>query len=131
MRWVAVLAAVVLGVLVWSTAGLAATQVPTVTNLTTNPSTFCAKQSSRCRHPGTQVSFKISTNAHVRGDIRPRFEYDGSFVEFVKDLHAGTNTVRLNDNRLRPGRWTIRVQARNNVGSGAIAVTDVHVVKRG
>jgi hypothetical protein len=130
MRWVGVLSAVVLGALVLAGAVLAATEVPKVTNLRATPATFCAKKSSGCANPGTTVRFTISTDARVRGDIRPRREYQGSFVEFVKNLHKGANAVRLNDSRLKPGRWTIRVQATNNVGSGPIAVTDVHVVKR-
>jgi hypothetical protein len=131
MRWVGALSAVILGVLVLSGAVLAATEVPTVTHLRATPSTFCAKKSSKCANPGTTVRFTISTDARVRGDIRPRREYQGSFVEFVKNLHQGANAVRLQDKRLKPGRWTIRVQATNNVGSGPIAVTDVHVVKSG
>ena len=130
MRWVGALSAVVLGALVLASVVLAATEVPKVTNLRATPATFCAKKSSKCANPGTTVRFTISTDARVRGDIRPRFEYQGSFVEFVKNLHKGPNAVRLNDSRLKPGRWTIRVQATNNVGSGPIAVTDVRVVKR-
>lgn len=107
----------------------APTQVPTITHLTANPARFCAKRSSTCTHPGTTVSFNVSTAAKVRGDIRPRSSYLGSFVEFVKRFPRGHNAVRLNDNRLTPGRWTIRVQATNSVGSGPIAVVDVRVVK--
>jgi hypothetical protein len=132
MRRVGVLLVVLaLGAVVWSSAGLAATEVPTVTHLRATPSTFCAKKSSTCAHPGTTVRFTISTNARVRADIRPRSEYVSGFVEFVKQLPAGPNSFRLNDKRLKKGRWTIRVQATNNVGSGPIALTDVHVVKRG
>ena len=123
--------AVIGATLAFSTAGLAATEVPKITNLRAKPARFCAKRTSTCQHPGTAVKFTVSTNAKVRCDIRPRFENDGSFVEWVKQLPRGANSVRLQDSRLRPGRWTIRVQATNNVGSGPIAVTDVRVVKSG
>jgi hypothetical protein len=122
---------VVVAVLAFAASGLAATEVPKITNLRAKPSTFCAKRTSSCTHPGTSVRFTLSTNAKVRCDIRPRSDNVGSFVEWVKKLKKGPNSVRLQDSRLHPGRWTIRVQATNNVGSGPIAVTDVHVVKRG
>jgi hypothetical protein len=129
MRWVGVLVAVVLLGLVWSSAGLAATEVPTVTNLNATPSTFCAKKSSGCSHPGTRLTFKISTNATVLCDILPRFKNTYGYFEFEKKFPKGTNSVRLNDSRLKPGGWRIRVQARNNVGAGPIAIKDVRVVK--
>jgi hypothetical protein len=130
MRWIGAFLGGLLGALVLSSAVLAATEVPTVTNLRATPQTFCAKKSSGCANPGTTVRFTISSNAKVRADIRPRFKNTSGYVEFVKQLPKGPNAVRLNDRRLTPGRWTIRVQATNNVGSGPIAVTDVFVVKK-
>jgi hypothetical protein len=122
VRRIAILLAVLVAGLVLAGSVLAATEVPKITNLRATPSTFRAKT-------GTTIRFTVSTNAKVRGDIRPRFENTGSFVEFVKQLHKGANSVRIQDSRLRPGRWTFRVQGTNNVGSGGIAITDVHVVK--
>jgi hypothetical protein len=118
-------------VLAFAAVSPAATEVPKVTNLRAVPKQFCAKRTSSCQHPGTDVRFTISTNAKVRCDIRPRYENTGSFVEFVKQLKKGPNSVHIQDSRLRKGRWTIRVQATNNVGTGPIAVTDVRVVKSG
>jgi hypothetical protein len=131
MRWIAILAAAVLAALMWTGAVRAATEVPKITNLRATPSRFCAKRSSTCAHPGTTVKFTISSRARVRCDIRPRFENVPGYVEFVKRLPRGANAVRINDSRLTKGRWTIRVQGTNNVGSGGIAVTDVHVTKSG
>ena len=122
VRRVVVLLAVLVAGLAFAATVLAATAVPTVTNLRATPARFRAGA-------GTTVRFTVSTKAKVRGDIRPRFENTSGFVEFVKQLHKGANSVRLQDSRLTPGRWTIRVQATNNVGTGPIAVTDVHVVK--
>ena len=34
-----------------------------------------------------------------------------------------------NDSRLTHGRWTLKLQGANSVGSGTTANTDVHVVK--
>ena len=131
MRRIGTLSAVVLGALVWSSAGLAApTEVPKVTNLRAQPAPFCARKTSGCAHPGTNVRFTISTAARVRCDFRPRSENTFGYVEFVKQLPQGANSVRVNDKRLTPGRWTIRVQATNGVGSGPIALVDVRVVKR-
>ena len=121
----------VVAALAFAAVSPAATEVPKVTNLRAVPKQFCAKRTSSCQHPGTDVRFTISTNAKVRCDIRPRFENTGSFVEFVKQLKKGPNSVHIQDGRLRRGRWTIRVQATNNVGTGPIAVTDVRVVKSG
>jgi hypothetical protein len=132
MRWVGALLVIVLVALAGSSVGLAApTHVPEVTNLKATPSSFCAKKSSTCSHPGTTVTFNVSTAATVRADIRPRFENTSGFVEFVKKFPKGANSIRLNDGRLKRGRWTLRVQATNNVGTGPIAVVDVHVVKHG
>jgi len=122
---------VVVAVLAFAAVSPAATEVPKVINLRAVPKQFCAKRTSSCQHPGTDVRFTISTNAKVRCDIRPRSENVGSFVEFVKKLKKGPNSVHIQDSRLRKGRWTIRVQATNNVGTGPIAVTDVRVVKSG
>jgi hypothetical protein len=131
MRWVGVLVAVVLFGLVWSSAGLAATEVPKVTNLNARPSTFCAKRTSSCTHPGTTLTFTISTRATVLCDILPRFKNTYGYFEFEKRFPKGTSSIRLNDSRLTRGGWRIRVQARNNVGAGPIAIKDVRVVKSG
>jgi hypothetical protein len=131
MRRIGIVATVVVGTMAWSSTGLAApTEVPKVTNLRAQPAPFCAKKTSRCAHPGTNVRFSISTAAKVRCDFRPRSENTFGYVEFVKQLPQGANSVRVNDKRLTPGRWTIRVQATNSVGSGPIATVDVRVVKR-
>jgi hypothetical protein len=66
----------------------------------------------------------------VRADIRPRSEYRGSFVQFVRRFGRGHNSIRLSDERLTPGRWTLRLQGTNWIASGGIAVTDVRVAKR-
>jgi hypothetical protein len=108
---------------------LAATHVPTVTNLRASPARFCAKRSSTCAQPGTTVKFTISTKARVRVDIRPRFENTSGFVEFVGRRPKGANSVRLNDSRLTKGRWTLRLQGTNDVGSGGITQIDLRVVK--
>jgi hypothetical protein len=131
MRRTGIVAAVVATALLGAGVALAATHVPTVSNLRASPARFCAKPSSTCAHPGTTVKFTISTKARVRVDIRPRSENTSGFVEFVGRRPKGANSIRLNDSRLTKGRWTIRVQATNNVGSGPIALTDVRVTKSG
>jgi hypothetical protein len=108
----------------------AAGTVPTVSNPSFSPKKFCAKRSKHCHHPGTELSFTLSSPATVRGDIRPRYYYAGSFVEFVKRFPAGRNEIYIRDSRLKPGTWTMRIQPTNDVGSGGIAVADVKVVKR-
>jgi len=110
-------------------AGAADTVVPEVTNLKANPSRFCAKRTSTCHHVGTKVSFTVSTGARVRADIRPRSSNVGPIVEFVRHFSKGHHTVTLSDGRLKPDRWTLRLQATNSVGSGPITIIDVHVVK--
>lgn len=112
-------------------AAIAADNVPTISNLHAHPKRFCAKSSDTCTHPGTTVSFTVSTAAKVRGVMRPRFEYTGNLVEFVKRFPAGTNRVRINDTRLRPGTWVLRLQGTNHVGTGGVALIHLHVVKSG
>jgi hypothetical protein len=130
VRSVKLLLALVLAGLVWSAAGLAAeSEVPAITKLRATPSKFCAKKSKRCHHPGTEVHFKLSTDAKVRGDITPRSENLSAYPEFLKRFKRGSNEIYLKDSRLTPGRWTLRLQGTNSVGTGGIAVTDVHVVK--
>jgi hypothetical protein len=111
--------------------GVAATNVPTISNLHANPRTFCAKKSDTCSRPGTTIRFTVSTAAKVRGVIRPRFENTGNLVEFVRRFPKGVNRVRLNDPRLRPGTWVLRLQGTNDVGTGGVAVIHVKVVKNG
>jgi hypothetical protein len=107
---------------------LAATNVPTVSDLHANPRIFCAKKSDTCSHPGTTLRFTVDSAAKVRGVIRPRFE---NLVLFVKQFPKGVNRVRIDDSRLRPGTWVIRLQGTNNVGTGGPAVLHVKVVKNG
>jgi hypothetical protein len=111
--------------------GVAATNVPTVSDLHANPRTFCAKKSDTCSHPGTTLRFTVSTAAKVRAVIRPRFENTGNLVVFVRRFPKGVNRVRINDSRLRPGTWVFRLQGTNDVGSGGVAVLHVKVVKNG
>ena len=119
------------GALTWSTAGLAATDnVPTITNLHAKPAKFCAKKTSRCRHPGTVVKFTLDRDAKVRADVSRRtVPYSSCLVEFVRSFGKGTHSVRLKDSRLTKGRWTLRLQGTNDVGSGGITQIDVRVVK--
>ena len=126
----AVAAAVaLLGVLAWAAIVAAApSNVPTISNLHAHPRTFCAKKSAKCSHPGTTIRFTVSTAARVRGDIRPRFENRGALIEFDKRFPRGTDHVRLNDSRLTKGTWVVRLQGRNSVGSGGVALIHVHVV---
>jgi hypothetical protein len=126
---------VVLAGLTWAggelagSASAADTMVPAVTHLRAAPSKFCARRSSRCHHPGTEIRFSVSTDATVTADLTPRFQNLAPYFEFSKHFKRGANQIRLNDSRLTPGRWTLRLQAKNHVGSGGISVTDVHVVK--
>ncbi|HKP91641.1 MAG TPA: hypothetical protein VJT75_16865 [Thermoleophilaceae bacterium] len=131
-RWAAVPLIAVAAVLVWAAIGVAAeSNVPTVSSLHANPNTFCAKRSDTCANPGTTLRFTVDTAAKVRGVIRPRFENTGNLVLFVKQFPKGVNRVRINDSRLRPGTWVIRLQATNSVGTGGVAVLHVKVVKNG
>jgi hypothetical protein len=131
MRRAGVPLAVLTAGLVWSGSGLAAdTEVPAITNLKAKPSTFCAKRTQRCTHPGTEIQFTVSTAARVRADIRPRSVNRGPLVEFSKHFPRGHNSVYVKDSRLTPQRWTLRLQGGNSVGNGPIAITDVRVVKR-
>jgi hypothetical protein len=113
----------------WAATGLAASNVPKISDVHANPRTFCAERSDSCSHPGSTIRFTVSTAAKVRGDIRPRFENTGPLVEFVKRFPKGVNRVGINASRLRPGTWVLRLQGTNDVGSGGIAVIHVHVVK--
>jgi hypothetical protein len=115
---------------------MGATEVPQTTNLTGQPSTFCVRVSSTCAHTGTTLHFKISTNAVMTVDIRPRKSNIMGYVEYgrgrgaahpAKHVHAGAASVRVQDSRLTSGRWTIRVQGIDNVGAGTSAFIDVHV----
>lgn len=110
---------------------LAADNVPTISDLHANPRTFCAKKSAGCAQPGTTIRFTVDSAATVRGVIRPKFEPQGNLVEFVRKFPKGVDRVRLNDPRLRPGTWVLRLQGRNEVGSGGVALIHLHVVKGG
>ena len=124
----------VLGAFAWNAMG--ATEVPQTTNLTAQPSTFCVRASSTCAHTGTAIHFAISTDAIVTVEIRPRKSNIEGYVEYgrgpgaahpAKHVHAGNNSIHLQDSRLAPGRWTIKVQGINNVAAGTTAIVDVHV----
>jgi hypothetical protein len=130
-RWIAAPLAAVATALAWTATGLAVTNVPTISGLHAQPNRFCAKRSESCKHPGTTIRFTVSTAAKVRGDIRPRFKNTGGLVEFVKRFPKGTNSVRIDDGRLTPGTWVVRLQGTNAMGTGGIAVIHVHVVKHG
>ena len=109
--------------------GAAATQVPKITNLTVTPARFCVQQSSSCSSTGTTVRFNISSKAFVRGNMWPRFRNEAGFRVLRRQFHVGTNSFQLSDTRLTPGKWTLKLQGRNNVGSGTTANIDVRVVK--
>jgi hypothetical protein len=107
----------------------AATEVPQITNLRVTPAPFCAKASSTCSNPGTTVRFTVSTAARVLGEIHPRFKNIRGYVLRERQFNAGARSFRLTNNRLTPGRWTLKLQGVNNVGAGTTAIVDVRVVK--
>jgi hypothetical protein len=130
MMYVTAASALVLFVALASGTGQAApTEVPKVTNLRTTPSTFCGKRTSKCTNPGTTVRFTVSTGAIVTGDVWPRFQNLKGYKEFRRHFNAGANSIRLNDSRLTKGRWTLKLQGMNSVGSGTTANFDFHIVK--
>jgi hypothetical protein len=68
----------------------------------------------------------------VRGDIRPRSAPPRApFIEFSRRFPAGTNRVRINDPRLKPGTWELCLRGTNSVGTGPVARVHVHVVSGG
>ena len=104
-------------------------QVPKLTNLTASPNRFCAKSSDTCAHPGTTIRFKLSTPAKVFGDLRPRSRNIQGYTEIKRKFPAGANSVRINDSRLTPGRWTLKMQPINSVGANGPTLLDVHVIE--
>ena len=129
IRRIACAAVVATVALVVALSAHAASTVPEVTILSVSPSRFCVQSSSSCGQPGTTVRFKISTAAFVRANIWPRFRNAAGYRVLRRQFNAGTNTFRLSDSRLTPGRWTLKLQGRNNVGSGTTDNIDVRVVK--
>lgn len=128
--WTSTLVAAVAASLLWSSSGIAADNVPIVSNLKAHPKRFCAKRTSSCRHVGTKVTFDITTRAHVRIDVVPRSGPPRwGMLEVNRSFPAGSNMVHIRDSRLTPGPWEIRIQGRNHVGSGPIQTTIVRVVK--
>ena len=104
-------------------------QVPRLTKLTASPNHFCAKRSKTCSHPGTTIRFNLSTPATVVGDIRPRDRNIQGYTDINRKFAAGPNSVRLNDSRLTPGRWTLKMQPVNSVGANGPTLLDVRVIK--
>ena len=107
-------------------ASAAPTQVPQITNLRAQPARFCAKS---CANPGTTLHFNVSSAATVTANMWPRFRNIAGYFEFRRHFPAGANSARLSDSRLTPGRWTVKLQGVNAVGSGTTAITDVRVTK--
>src|SRR2546423_665807 len=107
-------------------ASAAPTQVPQITNLRAQPARFCARS---CANPGTTLKFTVSTAATVTANAWPRSRNIAGYVEFRRHFNAGANSTRLNDSRFTPGRWTVKLQGVNAVGSGTTAITDVRIVK--
>jgi hypothetical protein len=103
--------------------------VATLTNLRATPRRFCAKSSDTCAHPGTTIHFKLSTPAKVYGDLRPRAHEIQGYTEIKRKFPAGANSVRINDSRLTPGRWTLKMQPVNSVGANGPTTLDVRIVK--
>jgi hypothetical protein len=92
-------------------------------------------KSEKCPHPGTTIRFTLSTPAKVIGDIRPRRVALSSYKEFARKFPAGPNSVRITDrrlddnNRVAPGRWTVKLEAVNSVGASGPWTVDVYVLK--
>jgi hypothetical protein len=128
-RWVVAPVAAVAAAFAVAAVAFAATNVPTVSNLHANPNSFCVKSSDACSSPGTTLRFTVDSAAKVRGVIRSRNQNTGNLVLFVRQFPKGVNRVRINDSRLRPGTWVIRLQGTNHVGTGGVAVLHVKVVK--
>jgi hypothetical protein len=129
IRRIACAAVVATAALVPALNAPAQTTVPELEILSASPSRFCVKQSSTCGQTGTTVRFKLSRAAFVRGNVWPRFRNAAGYRVLRRQFNAGTNTFRLSDARMTPGRWTLKLQGRNNVGSGTTDNIDVRVVK--
>ena len=107
----------------------AADNVISPTNVSASPSRFCAKASDSCAGTGTTIRFRIATPAKVMGHIRPRKNLKAGYTVVNRKFPAGTNTFRIANSRLTPGRWTVNLQAVNSVGAGGPTNIDVHVIK--
>jgi hypothetical protein len=114
---------------VTAVAAYAAGQVATISKTSATPKRFCVKRSDTCGHPGTTIRFTISTPAKVYGDVHSRKANCCGFVAFTRRFPAGANSIRLNDSRLTPGRWTLKLMALNSVAASSPANIDLRVVK--
>jgi hypothetical protein len=128
--WAGAAAGALVVALAWTATGFGADNVPTISDLHAKPNHFCARKSDSCSHPGTTIRFTVDTAAKVRAVIRRQAAPPtGNLVEFVEHFPKGTNRVRLNDSRLRPGTWVLRLQGTNGLGSGGVALLHIHSVK--
>ena len=123
------LAAVVAVLVATAVVAHAAENVISPTNVTASPKRFCARASDSCGGTGTTIRFRLATPAKVRAHIRPRRNLKGGYPVANRRFPAGANSFRINDRRLTKGRWTVNIQAVNDVGAGGPATIDVFVIK--
>lgn len=109
------------------------TTAPKVTNLVGQPAAFCTNKSETCEKRGTKIKFKLSEAAKVTGQIK-RKDTNKPFTTIFKDRQkpAGQNSIAYSGKDRKPGRYTVRVRARDAKGNTSKYVsTTIRVVKNG
>ncbi|MEA2351429.1 MAG: hypothetical protein QOG86_2370 [Thermoleophilaceae bacterium] len=109
------------------------TTPPDITKLRAKPSAFCTNKSTTCDKRGTLIKFTLSERAKVTADIRKTKGGAGPVSIFInKQRKKGKNEIKYSGKDLRPGKYVLRLRARDAAGNTSQPFkTTVRVVKNG
>ena len=109
------------------------TTPPKISGLKAEPSPFCTNKSETCDTPGTKVSYKLSEKAKVTADIRKKNGGTAPVSIFVnKKRSKGKHTFKFSGKGLKPGKYVLRLRARDGAGNTSQPVKkQVRVAKNG
>lgn len=109
------------------------TTPPNIANLRAKPAKFCTNKSETCDKRGTLIKFKLSERAKVTADIRKKTGNLAPIVIFTnKQKNAGKHEIKYSGKGLKPGKYVLRLRARDAAGNASKPFkTDVKVVRNG
>jgi plastocyanin len=109
------------------------TTPPKITALHAKPTKFCTNKSTTCHKRGTKIKFTLSEAAKVTADISRTKGNTGPVSIFLnKQRKAGKNSVKYSGKGLKPGKYVLRLRARDAAGNASQPVkTKVTVEKNG
>jgi plastocyanin len=103
---------------------------PKITGATISPARFCLHKSSKCRHPGSRLRFKLNEVATVSARVTRLHGSSRVLKRITFNGRNGKNSFRFGPSGLAPGHYVLTLIPKSPAGVKGSSVKKSFVVVR-